>query len=67
MGACEMVDGFSVDKLRVRVPPRQTALVRAEFLFTLVRCVFQDRPTLRTAFDIGDIRVAFAIVFYRIR
>lgn len=63
MGAREMVDGFPLHKLRVRIPPSQTALVRTELLFSFVGCVYKPHSALGAFFFIRDIRMPSAIVF----
>ena len=55
MGTHEMIDGFSVDKLRVRVPPRQTALVRAEFLFSTSRGLRHKFTASHTTTSAGEV------------
>lgn len=62
MGAREMVDGFTLHKLRVRVPPGHTAFVGAEPLCTLVQCVFDDGTTGGAVLLIGVVWVFFAII-----
>ena len=64
MGAREMVDCLSVYKLRVRVPPSQTAFIRAELLFSFVGCVYKSLSALGAFLLVRDVRVSSAIVFY---
>ena len=62
MGAREVVDCLSLYKLRVGVPPSHTAFVGAEFLFTLVGCVFDDGATGGAFLLIWVVGVFFAII-----
>lgn len=63
IGTYEVIDSFSVDEFRVRIPPRQTAFIRAELFFTLVRSILYCLSAERTILLIGRVGVLFAIVF----
>ena len=67
MGAREMVDGFTLHKLRVRVPPSQTAFIGAELLFSFVWGVYQALSALRAFLLVRDVRIPSAIVLYGVR
>lgn len=63
IGTYEVIDSFSVDQLRVRVPPRQTAFVRAKLFFALMRSALYCLSAEGTILLIGRVGVLFAIVF----
>lgn len=63
MSAYEVIDSFSVDEFRVRIPPRQAAFIRAELFFTLVRSILYCLSAEGTILLIGRVGVLFAIVF----